>query len=196
MKITNKENEALLRIFKDFDTNYNANSLSKKLKITPRGALKILKNLYADKILIRKQMGKAIFYKINFSDEYAKKLLETSLIREAREKALRWVSEFQELSKPTHLTIIFGSALKNYDKAKDIDLLLAIPKNKYKEISKFIDEKNKVMLKPIHPVTMTLNDLEKNLKNKNPAMINAIKEGYVLAGYEKIIKVINNVTSF
>ena len=43
---------------------------------------------------------------------------------------------------------------------------------------------------------MSLSDIEKNLKNNNPAMINAIREGYTIHGYDKVIGVIKNVTSF
>lgn len=193
---TEKENEALLLIFKDFSSDYNANSISKKLYITPRGSLKILNSLYSEKTLVRKNLGKAIFYKINFEDNYAKKLIETLLIKESREKAARWLDEFGGLAETEQIVLIYGSTIRNYDKAKDIDLLVIIGKERYKEVKKFIDEKNNISYKPIHPLIMTLSDLEKNLKNKNPAMINAIKEGYVLHGHDKMIEVIKNVTSF
>ena len=193
---TNKESEALLLIFADFSSDYNANSISKKLNITPRGALKILNNLYSEKTLVRRKLGKAIFYKVNFEDNYAKKLIETLLIKESREKVPRWLSEFEELSKIAQVVLIYGSTVRNYEKARDIDLLLIIKKDKYREISKLIDEKNSILIKPVHPLIMTLSDLEKNLKNKNPAMINAIRDGYVLCGHDKMIEAVKNVTSF
>ena len=187
---TEKENEALLLIFKDFSTDYNANSISKKLNITPRGALKILNNLYLEKTLIRRKLGKATFYKVNFDDNYAKKLIETLLIKEAREKAARWISEFEGLFGIVQTVLIYGSAVRNYEKARDIDLLIIIEKEKYKEVSKLIEEKNRILVKPIHPLIMVLSDLEKNLKNKNPAMINAIRESFVLHGHDKMMEVL------
>ncbi len=193
---TEKENEALLLIFRDFSSDYNANSISKKLNITPRGALKILNNLYSEKTLIRRKLGKAMFYKVNFEDNYAKKFIETLLMKETREKASRWLSEFEGLFEFIQAGLIYGSAVRNYEKAKDIDLLIIIEKERYKEISKLIDEKNRILIKPIHPLIMFSSDLEKNLKNKNPAMINAIREGYILHGYDRLIDVIKHVTSF
>jgi len=193
---TNKESEALLVLFKDFSSDYNANSISKKLNITPRGALKILNNLYSEKTLIRRKFGKAIFYKVNLDDNYAKKLIETLLIKEAREKAARWLYDFEGLAETAQFVLIYGSAVRNYEKARDIDLLLIIEKEKYKEISKLIYEKNRILIKPIHPLIMVSSDLEKNLKNENPAMINAIRECYVLHGHDKMIEVVKNVTSF
>ena len=193
---TEKENEILLFIFKDFNIDYNANSISKKLSITPRGALKILNNLFSERILVRKKFGKAMFYKFNFEDNYARKLIETLLIKESKEMALRWLSEFEGLYGVVQIVLVYGSVVRNYEKARDIDVILVIEKNKYKEVSKFIKEKNNILLKPIHPLMMTLLDLQKNLKNKNPAMINAIREGYVLNGQDKLMKIIKNVTSF
>ena len=193
---TEKENEALLLIFKDFSRDYNANSISKKLNITPRGSLKILNNLYSEKTLIRKKLGKAIFYKIDFEDNYAKKLVETLLIKESKEKTARWLHEFGGLAETAQIVLIYGSTVRNYNQAKDIDLLVIIEKERYKEVKKFIDEKNNISYKPIHPLIMTLSDLEKNLKNKNPAIINAIRESYVLHGHDKMIEVVKNVTSF
>lgn len=193
---TEKENEALLLLFKDFSIDYNANSISKTLNITPRGALKILNNLYSEKTLIRRKLGKAIFYKINFNDNYTNKLIETLLIKDSRENAPRWLSEFEGFFGIVQTVLIYGSAIRNYEKAKDIDLLLIIEKEKYKEISKLIEEKNRILIKPIHPLIMVSSDLEKNLKNKNPAMINAIREGYILHGYAEIMEVIKHVTSF
>lgn len=194
--LTNKESEALLLIFKDYNTNYNANSISKKISITPRGALKVLKNLHKEKLLVKKQFGKAVFYKVNLEDEYTKKIMDALLMGESREKAARWISEFEEIGKEIHVAVIFGSAIRNYNGAKDIDILLVFDKNKFRTVSNFIADKNKILIKPIHAINMTLPDLTKNLQNKNPAMINAIREGYVLFGHEKVIEVIKNVTKF
>lgn len=187
---TEKENEALLLIFKDFSSDYNANSISKKLNITPRGSLKILNSLYSEKTLVRKKLGQANFYKINFEDNYTKKLIETLLIKESRENAARWLHEFGGLAETAQIVLVYGSAVRNYGKARDIDLLVIIEKEGYREAKKVIDAKNNISYKPIHPLIMALSDLEKNLKNKNPAMINAIREGYALHGYDKMIEVV------
>ncbi len=194
--LTNKECEALLLIFKDFKTDYNANSISKKLNITPRGALKILKKLYSENILASKQMGKAVFYKINTEDVYATKLIEMLLIKQSREHAKKWISEFEKIFKEIKMAVIYGSVLRNQKEAHDIDLLLIIDKGKYKIVKKFIDEKNTVLTIPLHPLIMTLPDIKNNLHKQNPALINAIKEGCVLYGYDIIVEVLKDVAGF
>ena len=191
--LTHKESEIILHIFKNYRREYNANSLSKEIRITARGALKIVKKLEEKGILIGKKMGKAIFYKLNLEDNYSIKLIETLLISEAREKALRWLHEFQEIYRDAQIIIIFGSAIKSYKEARDIDILFVIDKKNYNKINSFAEQKNKILLKPIHAIVQTINDLQTNLKKKNPAIINAIKSGYVLHGYDKLIGVIKNV---
>ena len=194
--LTPKENEALLMLFKDFTEDYNANSLSKNVGITPRGALKILKNLHKQQLLTCKQFGKAVFYKLNLDDYYAFRTLETLLIYEAREKAPRWLAEFKELYKNIEIAIIFGSIVRNPKQANDIDLLLVFTQKNMKQVKDFIDEKNQVLVKPIHPIMQTPNDIKKNLMKKDPVVLNALRRGYVLYGYDKLIEVVKNATSF
>ena len=194
--LTPKETEVLLVLFKDFSKNYNANSISKQVGITPRGALKILKNLQKQNLLIHKKFGKAVFYKLNLDDYYTFRTIETLLIYEARKKASRWLFEFKELFKDIEIAIIFGSIIREPKKANDIDLLLVFKQKKMKQVKQFISEKNRILLKPIHPVMQSLKDIKKNLKKKDPVVLNALRRGYILHGFDKIIKVVKSVTNF
>lgn len=192
--LTNKESEILLKLFKDFSKDYNANSISKEIKISPRGALKILKKIEQNSLIKGRQLGRAVFYKVNLDDNYACKIIETLLIAEARENADRWLEEFKELSKDTEVIIIFGSIIRDTKESKDIDILTVFKKRKYKEVAKFIEGKNKILIKKIHNLPQTAGDLNKNLKD-NKAIQDAIRTGYVLHGQNKLIKIIKNVTS-
>lgn len=191
-----KESEILLSLFKDFTKNYNANSLSKEVGITPRGALKILKNLKAQQLLISKQFGKAVFYKINLSDEYSVKLISVLLMNESREKASRWLSEFKELFEHIDIAIIFGSIVRSPKTASDIDLLVVFKKEKYKTVNQIIDKRRAVSARAIHVVKQIPKDLVKNLKEQDKVLLNIIKRGYVLHGYEKLAEAIKDVTRF
>jgi len=196
ININKAESKLLLKIFKDFSRDYNANSISKEIGITPRGALKILKKLKAQNLLKDKQLGRAVFYKINFDDKYAIKIIETLLIAEARERAERWVKEFNDIFKSTDIVILFGSIIRNEKKAGDIDVLLVFKRREYDKISDFINKKNKILFKKIHEIPQTMQDLKENLREKNKAMIEAVREGYILHGQDKLIDVIKDVTSF
>ena len=196
INLNKAESKLLLKIFKDFSKNYNANSISKEIGITPRGALKILKKLKAQNLLKDKQFGRAVFYKINFDDKYSVKLIETLLIGEARERAERWINEFNDIFKSTDIVILFGSIIRNEKKAGDIDVLFVFKRKDYNKISNFVDKKNKILFRKIHDIPQTMQDLKENLRGKNKAIIEAVREGYILHGQDKLIDIIKNVTSF
>lgn len=194
--LTKKEIEVLLILFKDFSRDYNANSLSKTMGISPRGALKMLKNLWSQKLLISKQLGKAVFYKVNLDDEYVIKLISVLLMNESREKASRWLSEFKDLLEHVEIGIIFGSIIRNHKTAKDIDILIVFKEDKYNTIEKIIEKRRLMSTKTIHQIKQTSDDLIKNLKKKDEVILNIIRKGYVLHGFEKLVRIIKNVTSF
>ncbi|OGJ20652.1 hypothetical protein A3K73_05760 [Candidatus Pacearchaeota archaeon RBG_13_36_9] len=193
--LTGKESEAMLKLFKDFNSDYNANSLSKEIKVTPRGALKILKNLEADNLVRGRKLGRAVFYKLNLDDSYVCKIIETLLIAEARKKAGRWLEEFKGVFKDAEIIIIFGSIIRNPKEANDIDVLFVLKENKYRNIADFIREKNKIMFKKIHSIPQTMKDLNESLKN-NKAIQDAVRTGYVLHGQDELIEVMKNVSAF
>ncbi len=194
--LTKKEAELLLLLFKDFTTNYNSNSISKKVNLTARGALKVLKSLDKKRLLTKKQYGKAVFYKVNTSDYYVFRVIETLLIQEAREKASRWLFDFEEIINEVEIVILFGSIIRTPRKAEDVDVLLAFKEEKLKKVNDLINQKNKILLKPIHPIFQTKSDFKENLKLSDPVVINAARKGYILHGYEDVIEVIRDVTSF
>ena len=194
--LTNNEIEILLVLFKDFFTDYNANNITKKIMITPAGAYKAMKNLERKNLITGKRAGKAIFYKLNLEDYYAFRTMETLLINESREKASRWLSEFKDLFKHVEIAIIFGSVLEYKKKANDIDLLVIFKKEENSIINKIIQERRFVSTKPIHLIKQTPKDLNRNLKMKDKVVLNAIKFGYTLCGYDKLLGAIKNVTSF
>lgn len=194
--LSDKEIEILLLLFKDFSTEYNANNITNRIKITPAGAFKSLRNLEKRKLVIGKRMGKARFYKANLDDYYSFRTIETLLINEARVNAPRWIFEFRDLFDKIEIAVIFGSVIKNPEKAGDIDLLLVSKKEKNRAVNGIIEEKGKLSRKVIHVIKQTPDDMSKNLRKGNKVVLNAIKNGYVLHGYDKLLKVVKNVTGF
>ena len=194
--LTPKETEVMLVLLKDFGENYNANSVSGKAGITPRGSLKILKNLYRHQFLVRKQFGNAAFYKVNLNDYAAFRTMETLLIYEAREVVGRWVNEFRELFPNVKIAVVFGSVARNSRNPRDIDLLLVFERSQLAKVKGFINEKNRMSLRPIHAVMQSPDDIKKNIKQRDPVIMNALKDGYVLHGCEELLEIVKNVTGF
>jgi len=193
--LTHNEKKALLILFKDFTSYYNANSISKILKTSRIGAMKILKKLHKEEILTNKKIGKSVIYKIKLEDDYVKKLIAFLLADEANEFK-RWKEEFKGLSKKDRIIMIYGSIIKNYAEAEDIDLMLIIKKSEYSEITNELKEKQKILPKKIHSIELTPNDLLENIKLKKKSIIDIIKNAVILYGQDKYVEVIKNVTSF
>ncbi len=193
--LSDKEIEILLVLAKDFSTDYNANNITKKIRITPAGAFKAMKNLEKKGLITGKKMGKAVFYKVNLGDYYTFRTMETLLINESREKASRWLKEFKDLFNHVEIAIIFGSILRYPKKANDIDLLIVFRKEKNNLVNKVIDERRTLSIKAIHLIKQTPEDLNRNLKDNDKVILSAIKNGCILHGYDKLLEVVKNVTS-
>ncbi len=194
--ITENEMEAILLLLKDFDADYNANNLSKKLGITPMGALKILKKMEKQKLLNAKQMGKAMFYKPNLNSNYTRNFLKFLLQKKAEETkpgVKRWVKELRKLQDNAEIGILFGSVLEK-ESYNDVDLLIVLKQSQNSKINILINEISRINIKKIHVIKQTKEDVKQNIKKGDKVVLNAIKNGIVLFGYEKILKVIQDVT--
>lgn len=193
VNLTQKEKEALIILFKDFTNFYNANSISKLLNISRVGAQKILKRLLKQNLLIDRKIGKSTIYKLKLEDEYAKKLIVFLLADEAN-NFKRWKEEFKELFKKDRIIMIYGSAIKNYAKANDIDIMIIIRKAECKEVIKIIEKKQRILPKKIHSIELTANDLLQNIKQKKEPVIDTVKNAIILYGQDKYVEIIKNVT--
>ena len=191
--LTQNEKRALLILFKDFTNFYNANSISKLLDISHVGAQKIFKRLLEQNLLINRKIGKSIIYKLKLEDDYVRKLIAFLLADEAN-SFKRWKEEFRELSEKAKIVILYGSVIKNYSKADDIDVMIVIDKKDVKEIDKTIKQKQGILPKSLHAIKLTHNDMIKNLNKKNKALIDIVKNGVVIYGQDKYVEIIKNVT--
>jgi DNA-binding Lrp family transcriptional regulator len=188
-----KDNEKLmvLSILKSPEIEYSSNSIAKLIGISSMGALKIAKRLEKEGIIIFKQIGKAKIIKINYNNEYAKQYLNLVLRKEAEHSnsfLKRWINDIRKI-KNAKAFIIYGSILKKYDEAKDVDVIFVINKNNFSKLKKEIDEINLLNIKKIHPLYQTKEDLINNIKKEDKVILNALK-GIIINGYELIIDVI------
>ena len=189
MNITKNEIEIVLRIFKNLEKYYNANSIAKEIGITSMGALKILKRLQKENILIPKKLGKATFYKLNNND-YTKHYIKFLLKKESESSfpyIKKWINEIKKI-KNADSAVLFGSILKKHKEAKDIDVLLITNKKRFSKLKKEIEEINLLNTKKIHPIYQTKEDFNNNIK-KDKILLNAIK-GIIIFGEDLIIELI------
>jgi len=194
INLTAKERETLLVLFKDFTGFLNANSISKVLGISHAGAQKIFKRLRNENIIISKTIGKSITYKLNFNDTYVCQLTSFLLADEAN-NFKRWKEEFKELFVGDRIIVLFGSAIKDYAHARDIDLIIVLENKEVKEVNKILNKKEDVLPKKLHAIKLNHQDLLDNLKSRDKVMIDIVKNAIILYGQDKYVGVIKNVTS-
>lgn len=195
ISLTQKERETLLVLFKDFAAFYNANSISKILDISHVGAQKIFKRLYNNSIVVPKKIGKSITYKLRLEDDYVSKLIAFLLADEAN-NFKRWKEEFKELFKKDRIVMMFGSTIKNYAQAKDIDIMIVINKEDGKEINQILKRKEEILPKKLHAIKLTHKDLLDNLKKKDKVIIDIVRNAVIIYGQDTYVEVIKNVTIF
>ena len=195
--ITKNKIKVLLFLLKDFSVDYNANSLSKKVHLTSMGALKILKRLEKQELVISKKIGNAVFYKINFASDYARSYLEFILRQETEQsipRVKRWVKELNKLRDVSEIGLLFGSVLKS-EVYSDVDLLLVIKPSDNIKANKIIHKINELGVKRVNAVKQTNGDFIGNLKKRDKVLLNAIKNGIVLFGYGSFFEVIKDVSA-
>ena len=192
--LTQKERGTVLLLFKDYPVFYNANSISKILAISHVGAQKIFKRLLQENVVISKTIGKSITYKLNFSNDYVINLVAFLLADEAN-KFKRWKEEFKELFKKNRIIMLFGSAIKNYAHANDIDLMIVLENKEVNEINNILKKKEEILPKKLNTLKLTSQDLLKNLKKKDRAFVDIIKNAIILYGQDKYVGILKNVTS-
>lgn len=191
--LTKKERETLLILFKDFTNYYNANSISKVLNISHVGAQKIFKRLLQENLVISKTIGKSITYKLNFNEAYVSQLIAFLLADEAN-NFKRWKEEFKELFKKDRIIMLFGSAVKDYAHAHDIDVMVVLENKDVGEVNGILKKKEEILPKKLHTIKLNHHDLLENLKKKDKAFVDIIKNSIILYGQDKYVEVLKNVT--
>lgn len=189
--LTHKERETALVLFKEYTTFYNANSISKVLNISHVGAQKIMKRLLQENLVISKTIGKSITYKLNFNNDYASQLVAFLLADEAN-TFKRWKEEFKELFKKGRIIMLFGSVIKDYAHANDIDLMMVIKNKEAKEVNATLKKKEEILPKKLHAIKLNEHDLLENLKKKDKAFVDIIKNAVILYGQDKYVEILKS----
>ncbi|MBS3175750.1 nucleotidyltransferase domain-containing protein [Candidatus Woesearchaeota archaeon] len=192
ISLTKKERETLLILFKDHTIFYNANSISKVLNISHVGAQKIFKRLLNENLVVSKTIGKSTTYKLNFNENYVGQLIAFLLADEAN-NFKRWKEEFKELFKKDRIVMLFGSTIKDYTHAHDIDLMIVLENKEIKEVNIALKKKEEILPKKLHAVKLTHQDLVDNLKRKDKAMVDIVKNAIILYGQEKYVEILKNI---
>lgn len=189
------ENEATMMEFllRNFSRDYSINELARELGLSPGGAHKILKKLEGQGFLKSKEVGNSIIYKIDFSSEDALDACKFALSgREVGPYLEAWIKDLERLKPKTELAILFGSILEKGKEARDVDVLLVFPEERVEEIEGAIEKLNRIKSKRAHAVYQTKEDLVKNIKERDEAVLEEIRTGIVLWGKGRLVEAIRD----
>src|SRR3989344_4596655 len=191
---TENKKRALLILFKDFTSYYNANTISKQLGISRIGSMKLLKKLKTENLVTATVIGKSTVYKPNIQNSYMLDLI-TFILAEESNGFKRWKEEFKEFFVEGRIILLYGSTIVNYTKARDIDIMILRKAGDSGQIHKLINEKQQLLPKKIHAIDLTPQEFMTNLQNKQVAIIDIIKNAVVLYGHNKYVELLKNVSS-
>lgn len=192
--LTPNEKKLILILFKDVSHYFNSNSISKIIGISRAGAMKIFKRLLKENLVYSQKIGKSIIYRLNLNEDYVRKLI-TFLLAEEASNYTRWREEFKDLFKGERVVVLFGSIIKNYDVARDIDLMIILRKEEEREVNKILKQKEVILPKKLHAIKLTPDEFSNEIKRKNKSIIDLIKNSVILCGQDKYVEIIKNVTS-
>lgn len=191
--LTIKEKQVILFLFKEFTNLYSASDVARKLDLSNFGAQKLCKRLLSQNVLISSLVGRSIIYRINIENKFVQKLI-IYLLAEESERLKLWKDEFSSFYKKDTVILFFGSAVKNYSTASDIDILVIAPKGRFRHLSKAYKEKEQILPKKLHLLRMSYEKFAETVKRKDRVLTDIVKNAIVLFGHEKYVELIKNVT--
>lgn len=191
--ITENEKKVLRLILTAFGSDYSINNIAKECGLTPNGAYKILKKFENEGILKYKKIANIKSYKINFDNEKTTKILELVLMQDTKGRIEYRTKDLESLRKITKVGILFGSYITAKKEPNDLDILFVFERANYKEYKKRLAGIKEITPVKIHDIIQTEEDLATNIKEKNKAVLNALKNGIVLWGQETMVRVIKDV---
>src|SRR3989339_133804 len=194
---TTKPNIKILKILlKELTINPTITFLAKEIGMSRVGTWKILKKLEAEKLVLISPIGagktSTFSISLNWENPIVEKSLSLALTQDAL-KNQRWLSNFTELEDKVDFLLIYGSIVHSPKEANDIDILGVTNKNKFLEIEESIKKMQKTQIKKIHAINFTHAEFKGELEKPNKIFIDAIKNGIILFGQEKFIKLIRSL---
>ena len=185
--ITDNEEKVLRMLFSAFGQDYSINEIARQCNLAPNGALKILRKLENEGILKAKKIANIKSYSLDFGSEKTKHIIKLALIAELSGKLKFRYEDLKKLKDISLACIIFGSYLDSKE-PNDIDIFFIIDKEKFNRFKHEAMNIYKIIPIKVHEVLQTEEDFSENLRKKDKVIMEIIKKGIVLWGYDKIIK--------
>ena len=193
--ITKNEKNVLRYLILNYYSKSSINKIAKDCKLAPNGAYKILKKFEKEGVLKFSRISNLKLYYLDFKNSKTKSIIEVALMPETTSKRIKYrAKDLEPLKELTLACALFGSYAANKEKASDLDVFFLIGKNNYSKYKEKLREIKGIVPVKIHDLVQTEQDLKDNIKKENKVIFNILKEGIFLWGYDKIIKVLADVS--
>jgi len=190
--MTQNEKSVLRMLFSALGENYSINEIARQCNLAPNGALKILKKFEKEGILKSKSIANIKSYSLNFDSEKTKNILKLALIPELKGRLKFRLEDLKQLKEFTKACIIFGSYSDLKKEPNDMDIFFIIEKQNYKKYKQITLTVYKAIPVKVHDILQTEKDFASNLKKRDKVILEILKKGVILWGYDKIIKIVEN----
>src|SRR3989338_8044047 len=184
--ITPNEKKVLRYLLAYHNVN-SINQIARSCQLSPNGAHKIFRKFEKEGMVTGSKIANLISYKINFKSREAKKILEFILLPTKDKKIQFRYHDLAPLEKVTSLCILFGSYITTKEKPNDLDVLFVVEKKKYAAYHQLLEKVKLIVPLKIHDVVQTSLDLQKNIRVKEPFIVDILHKGIVLWGQESLI---------
>ena len=190
--ITENEKKVLKLLLFAFGEMYSINRIAKECGLSPNGAFKMLIKFENEGIIKSQNIGNMKSYKLDFESEKTKNILKLAIISELKGKVKFRADDLKSLKQITEVCILFGSYIDLKKEPNDLDLFFVIKDKNFKEYKKQTSLIFKTMPIKVHDVLQTEEDVVANLKKKDKVVIEILKTGIILWGFDKVIEMVEH----
>lgn len=190
--LTENEKKVIRILLFSFGEEYSINEIARKCSLAPNGALKILRKLSEEGIIILKKIANISTYSLDFTNSKTKSICELSLIASPTTKIKNRLEDLKDLKDLTEIGIIFGSYITEKANPGDIDLFFLLKEENFKKYKEKIKYIYPAMPLKIQDVLQTERDLTENILKKDKIVIEILQKGFILWGQDKLIEIMKN----
>ena len=192
MILTVNEKEILRFLASGIKHNKSMNEIAKECSVSPGGAFKILTKLKKEGILKSEQIANIKSYNIDFDSAKTRIILELALIPDLEGRVKLRAEDFAPLQKVAKACVLFGSYASGKQNPGDLDVLFVLDKNNFVDYKKALSKVQQTTPVKIHDVIQTEDDLKANIRKKDKIVMEAIRKGVLLWGFDVIAEAVSS----
>ena len=175
--------------------NMSMNDIGKACGVTSGGSYKILTKLEKEGILRATPIANLKAYKLDFESEKTARVLELAFMPDALEGRVRLrADDLKQLKAVTKACVLFGSYITTKKEPGDLDVFFVLERKNFEAYKQASSKVQDITPVKIQDVVQTTDDVLQNLKKGDPIVVEALRNGIVLWGFDVLVQVIKNAS--